>query len=98
MDADENREDKQEELDWDAREALEDPEGPQECDLIGQDADEAETVPCPNCGKEILEDADHCPYCGEWVVQGGPSPASSHGFVFILIAILVLIIMAYWLL
>jgi hypothetical protein len=100
MNAEESREDEVEDADWDAREALEDPDGPQECDLAGQsDADETDTVPCPNCGKEIAEDADKCPHCGEWVVQGGDAGAgSSHGVVFMMVAILVLIILAYWLL
>lgn len=24
------------------------------------------TVPCPACGREMLEDCDHCPTCGHW--------------------------------
>lgn len=35
------------------------------------DDDEAETIPCPACGEEVYEDADHCPYCGEYIVHSG---------------------------
>ncbi|NLG44426.1 MAG: zinc ribbon domain-containing protein [Phycisphaerae bacterium] len=98
MQADEDREYEQEELDWEAREALDDPEGPQECDLLAQgDPDEPDTVECPNCGEDILEDADQCPHCHQWVIQGGQTDAQSHGFVFILIAALILVVLAYWL-
>jgi uncharacterized paraquat-inducible protein A len=102
MQVDENREDEldaADEADWEMREALEDPEGPQECDLLNQpDDDETDTVPCPKCGRDIVEDADQCPYCGEWVIQGGADAASSHGVVFMLVAVLVLVVLAYWLL
>jgi len=37
-------------------------------DLDQYDDDFSETLPCPNCGKEIYEDAERCPYCGEYVV------------------------------
>lgn len=23
-------------------------------------------VPCPACGRDVLEDCDHCPACGHW--------------------------------
>ena len=32
------------------------------------DDDEAELVPCPNCGQPVYEDAPQCPYCGEYIV------------------------------
>lgn len=31
--------------------------------------DGAETVPCPECGADIYEDAECCPLCGEYLVQ-----------------------------
>jgi len=37
------------------------------------DTDESPTVPCPSCGRAIYDDADRCPYCGDWVV-----PLASH--------------------
>ena len=34
--------------------------------------DEADTctVPCPECGHEVYEDAEQCPVCGQYVVFG----------------------------
>ena len=34
------------------------------------DEDESnETLPCPECGESIYEDAEQCPYCGNYVVH-----------------------------
>jgi DNA-directed RNA polymerase subunit RPC12/RpoP len=30
------------------------------------DEDELPTIPCPYCGKEVLEESIRCPYCGEY--------------------------------
>ncbi len=35
------------------------------------DDESSETLPCPNCGAEIYEDAEHCPRCGEYVTLRG---------------------------
>lgn len=29
--------------------------------------DEPETIPCPNCGVDVYEDAVQCPVCGEYI-------------------------------
>ncbi|HVA46671.1 MAG TPA: zinc-ribbon domain-containing protein [Pirellulales bacterium] len=33
------------------------------------DDDSSELVRCPSCREEIYEDAEQCPYCGEYVVH-----------------------------
>ena len=33
--------------------------------------DESETIPCPNCGTDVYEDAVQCPVCGEYITSGG---------------------------
>jgi hypothetical protein len=33
------------------------------------DDDETETVPCPECGAEVYEDALQCPVCGNYVTH-----------------------------
>lgn len=45
-------------------------EGPQEVDLrdLGEQG-ESETITCPACGAEIYEQAQQCPFCGEYIVQ-----------------------------
>ncbi|MGD8451780.1 MAG: zinc ribbon domain-containing protein [Phycisphaerae bacterium] len=69
-----------------------DPEEPDGADL--DDDDETVTVPCPHCGEEIPETADRCPYCGDWVVQGGEHGAVSRGpaYVVLLVACILLIV------
>lgn len=84
-------------LSWEAREALEDPEGPQPCDLVAEDDDETPTVPCPACGEAIPDFADRCPYCGEWVVQGGAPGRSGRGVAFVVIVLLLIVALLYWL-
>ncbi len=31
------------------------------------DWDDDPTIPCPQCGREILEDAERCPYCERYL-------------------------------
>jgi hypothetical protein len=33
------------------------------------ESDDAELATCPSCGEEIFEDAERCPYCGDYVVH-----------------------------
>ncbi len=47
-------------------EELRDDEFPDDNDL---DDDLSETVPCPQCGAEIYEDAVRCPTCGTYVTH-----------------------------
>jgi predicted RNA-binding Zn-ribbon protein involved in translation (DUF1610 family) len=43
---------------------LDDTEDPDESD---QDSDDESsgTLPCPNCGEDVWEEAERCPHCGE---------------------------------
>ena len=54
MDRDDDFEDDDIDDDWEAPEP---------------DDDELELLPCPACGKLIYEEADACPYCGEYVTH-----------------------------
>jgi hypothetical protein len=45
-----------------------DNEFPEEDDY---DQEGSETVPCPQCGTEVYEDAVQCPVCGTYLTQGG---------------------------
>jgi hypothetical protein len=46
-------------------EEYDDPEAPDEAD---QDShDDPETVRCPFCGREVVEEADLCPRCGNFI-------------------------------
>ncbi|MCH8044406.1 MAG: zinc ribbon domain-containing protein [Planctomycetes bacterium] len=37
--------------------------------------DDSETLPCPQCGQSIYEEADQCPYCGQYVTFSSSSSA-----------------------
>jgi hypothetical protein len=30
---------------------------------------DGETVDCPSCGREIYDDAEQCPHCGEYLTE-----------------------------
>jgi predicted RNA-binding Zn-ribbon protein involved in translation (DUF1610 family) len=47
-------------------------DGPDDADI--DDGDDSETVPCPECGEEVYEDADRCPECGANII-----PSASRG-------------------
>jgi hypothetical protein len=34
------------------------------------DDEPTETVPCPECGAEVYEDAVQCPVCGSYITHG----------------------------
>ena len=42
-----------------------DDDGPEDWanDDASEDIDESETVACPNCGRQVYEDAAYCPHC-----------------------------------
>jgi len=33
------------------------------------DDDQVETVPCPECGAQVYEEAERCPYCGGYITS-----------------------------
>ncbi len=42
---------------------------PDDEDWYENDADTADSVPCPECSNEIYADLDHCPRCGYWLTD-----------------------------
>jgi predicted nucleic acid-binding Zn ribbon protein len=45
-----------------------DPEEPDESDMDDDAGDEfAETVECPNCGRDVYDQAEQCPKCGAYL-------------------------------
>jgi predicted RNA-binding Zn-ribbon protein involved in translation (DUF1610 family) len=47
---------------------LNEAEDPDESD---QDSgEESGTLPCPNCGEDVWEEAERCPHCGEYITPG----------------------------
>ncbi|MCK4342774.1 MAG: hypothetical protein KAY37_13735 [Phycisphaerae bacterium] len=74
---------------------IDDPEGPQECDLIDDDDDETPAVPCPNCRRPVPDFADRCPYCGEWIVQSTGVPTRRNVW-FVVVVLAVIAAFVYW--
>jgi hypothetical protein len=60
-----------------------------------QDGDD--TVPCPYCRKAVYEDAERCPYCGNYLSQEDAPPAPKPWWI-ILGALGVLAVVAMWVL
>ena len=44
-------------------------------DYPDEDDDDAATVPCPYCKREIHEDAERCPYCEAYISEEDAPPA-----------------------
>jgi len=72
----------------------EDTEAPQEADL-DDDAADAETLPCPSCGREVYEETQRCPHCGVWVTPG--SARSRRPIWIVVLAALLLASLLLWL-
>ena len=49
--------------------------------------DDGGLVTCPSCGEEIFEDAQQCPYCGDYVVHS-TSPFAGRSLWFCLLGLL----------
>ncbi len=81
---------------YDDAEYDDDPEAPQERDRDDED-EEADTVPCPHCGRSVYEDADRCPHCGENVMPGRGLRRGQRGWM-ILAAVFAAALLAAWLL
>ena len=79
-----------EELDW--NDDFEDREF-----LDDDDDDEPNYVPCPECGEEILDDSEQCPYCGQYIVFS-TSPWHGRSTMWILLGGLGIIAVIYLLL
>jgi hypothetical protein len=60
-----------------------------------RDGDEP-TVPCPYCGREMLEDSPRCPYCGNYISREDHPPSRKPWWI-ILGGLAVLYIAYHWL-
>jgi hypothetical protein len=47
---------------------------PEDEDWPDEDEDEP-TIPCPHCRREVLEDAERCPYCEHYLSKEDAPPA-----------------------
>jgi hypothetical protein len=51
------------------------------------DDESAELRDCPACGKAIYEEAEQCPYCGEYVTHS-TSPLAGRSWWFVVLGVL----------
>jgi hypothetical protein len=55
--------------------SLDESELPDEAD-VGHDDDDVETEACPHCNRPVYEEAEVCPYCGNFISRArGPRRA-----------------------
>jgi predicted nucleic acid-binding Zn ribbon protein len=72
---------------------LDETEGPDEFDR-GSDDGPSVTIPCPNCGQDVYEDAERCPHCAEYITAAA-SPGRPTWL--IIAAVLALLGVLFWL-
>jgi hypothetical protein len=68
---------------------------PQQADIDELGDDGSDTLACPSCGREIYEDSDRCPYCGNWVVLCGSAECRRPWWKWVLIPLVVAAMLIY---
>jgi hypothetical protein len=61
------------------------------------DSDDASTIPCPYCQREIYEDSPRCPHCGQYISEDD-IPSRPKPWWIILGVLLCLLAMWFWVL
>ena len=74
----------------------EEPWGEEESEEIADD-DLSETLPCPECGHPVYEDAVQCPYCGDYISRS-TSIWSGRPLWWIVLGLLGILAALWWLL
>ena len=57
--------------------------------------DETDTLPCPECGEAVYEQAERCPYCGSYITPGGVAPRNSWWILITAIVCIVIVVLAW---
>jgi hypothetical protein len=47
------------------------------------DSDEESMVPCPHCGRQVLEDSPRCPHCENYISQEDAPPRRKPWWLFL---------------
>jgi hypothetical protein len=47
---------------------------PEDEDWPDEDDNDEPTIPCPHCRREVLEDAERCPYCEHYLSREDAPP------------------------
>lgn len=60
----------------------------EEWEDLPEEPEDVGYVECQNCGEEIYEESEQCPYCGFYVVRGSSSPFSGKPGWYVALALL----------
>jgi hypothetical protein len=66
--------------------------GDDDLDVGGGDS---ETVPCPECGKPVYEQADRCPNCGNFIIAGNPTQRQPR-WVLVVAILMIFVVLVVW--
>jgi len=72
---------------WDDDDEAEPWSGDRDEDLDAEDA--GDTLPCPLCGREIFDDAEQCPQCGQYI--GGSDQPGTGRPLWVVVTVLVVL-------
>ena len=72
----------------------EDRDLPQASDVEAGDADSVDTVVCPGCKRQVYEDADLCPHCGQFLLRDSSSRKPWWVIVGIVACLIVIVLLA----
>jgi uncharacterized protein (DUF983 family) len=64
-------------------------------DEFDSEEDDKSTIACPNCHKQVYDDAEQCPYCGHYISDQDWS--SGKPLLVVVGMILCLLVVFYWL-
>ncbi len=89
-------EDPEDDDDWDDGDDY-DPDDPETYPSGLYDDDGPATVPCPYCRADILEDAEQCPKCGEYISQEDAPRGgfSTRGWLLMILMLLAAVLMVF---
>lgn len=60
-----------------------------------EDQSEDDLLVCPSCRREVHEDTQQCPYCGDWITAMYPRGAWRR-FVWVVVVLLLVLALVLW--
>jgi uncharacterized protein (DUF983 family) len=57
--------------------------------------DEPDLIPCPHCRKMIIEDAEQCHHCRQWVDERSSAAGLSTIIIFIIAALIIAVTLGW---
>ena len=60
-----------------------------------EDEPEDDLLVCPSCGRQVHEETQQCPHCGDWIVPAYPHTPWKRT-VWVIVVILLVFVMILW--